>query len=202
MKTADILLFDGVEVLDFAAPFEILTLAGTKLRPGSIAVRTVGVGTTIVCRNGLEVRPAAVFEPTHAPDWLIVPGGPGVEPLMAEKPWVIEAVASVGARASFVMSIGSGALLLAKAGLLRHKHASTHHSDIEALRQLEPSVRIEHGNRVVRDGNVISSDGISAALDASLFLVATALDAELAQRTAEWAEYHSNAWLPDIPSER
>jgi transcriptional regulator GlxA family with amidase domain len=194
MKTADILIYDGVEVLDFAAPFEVFTLAGTKVRAGSISVRTVGVSERVLCRNGLEVRPAAIFNAADKPDWLIVPGGPGVEPLMAARPSIVETVASVGARASWVMSICSGALLLAKAGLLRGKRASTHHSDIEALRAIDPSIQIEHGNRVVRDGNVISSDGISAALDAALYLVSVAIDFQLARLTADWAEYRSNAW--------
>jgi transcriptional regulator GlxA family with amidase domain len=92
------------------------------------------------------------------------------------------------------LSICSGALLLAKAGVLRNRTASTHHSDIEALKELEPSVRVEHGRRFVHDGNVVTSDGITAALDASLYLISVAIDPALAVATAEWAEYESTVW--------
>lgn len=195
MHDVAILLFDGVEVLDFAAPFETLSLAGTRIVPGTISVRTVGVKSSVTARNGLVVCPSAADLPAAPPDVLVLPGGPGVEPLIEGDPRAMEWIRAAARKATWVMSICSGALFLASAGLLKDRRAITHRSDIAALKALEPTVSVQEGKRFVRDDKFITSAGISAGLDASLFLVAQLLGEEAARNTADWMEYTSDAWF-------
>jgi len=190
-----ILLFDGVEVLDFAAPFEVFSLAQTRTAPNRIDVTTVATLPIVTARNGLRVCPSTSGPLPTSPDVVVLPGGPGVEPAIvhdsALMAWITAAAASAGA----VMSICSGALFLANAGFLRGRRANTHPSDYDTLRRFDPSVELDSGRRFVRDGKFVTSAGISAGLDASLFLLSTLVGAEIATETARWMEYYSNDWL-------
>jgi transcriptional regulator GlxA family with amidase domain len=193
-KSVDILIFDGVEVMDFAAPFEVCTVAGTLIRPGSIEVRAVAPTANVSCRNGLKVG-ASCYDRASIPNVLVLPGGPGVEPLIATDGATMEYVESVASKADCVLAICSGALILAKLGLLHGRRASTHHSDLCRLRVLEPTVQLEHGRRYVVDGSFITSDGISAGIDASLYLIWKLSGLPVARATADWLEYRSMDWL-------
>lgn len=197
MHDVAILMFDGVEVLDFAAPFEVLSLAGTRIEPGAISVRTVSTSPQVMARNGLEVRPSVWETLPTAVDVLVLPGGPGVEPTIERDAAAMRWIAETVPRAKWVMSICSGAVFLAKLGLLKGRRATTHHSDFEVVRRLEPSVQIERNKRFVRDGKFVMSAGISAGLDSSLFLVSELLGQEVAVRTADWLEYLSDGWKSD-----
>lgn len=195
MKTVGILLFEGVEVLDFAAPFEVLSLAGTRILPGSLQVRTLSHQSRITARNGLVVCPSSLIGQDERPDVLVLPGGPGTEPLIQEHLEVMKWIQEAASHASWVMSICSGALFLAHCGLLRGRRAATHHSDYEALKRFEPTVIPQAGRRHVLDGKFVTSGGISAGLDSSLFLVNQLLGEATARSTAHWLEYTSNGWL-------
>lgn len=195
MSSVGILLFDGVEVLDFAAPFEVLSLAGTRIQPGSLQVTTLGHQEQVTARNGLKVSPSLRLSTKELPEVLVLPGGPGVEPLIQQAPEVMAWIQEAASRAAWVMSICSGALFLAHGGFLRQRRATTHHSDYEVLRKFEPTVSVQEGRRYVRDGKFISSAGISAGLDSSLFLVSQLLGEPVARSTAHWLEYTSHGWL-------
>jgi transcriptional regulator GlxA family with amidase domain len=188
-----VVLFDDVEVLDFAAPFEVLSLAGSRVVPGALEVKAVASKDQIVARNGLVVRPSLV-DPAARPDVLVCPGGPGVEPVIANDKALMEWIGAAAAGARWILSVCSGALFLADRGVLRGRSAITHASDLEALQRLDPSIALRVGNRFVRDGNVVTSAGISAGLDASLFLVGEMLGAAVAETTATWLEYTSPDW--------
>jgi len=189
-----ILLFDDVEVLDFAAPFEVFSLAGTRIAPGTLEVTTVAARPQVSARNGLGVSRHRSFGEAGRPEVVVLPGGPGVERVLSDDPESVAWIRDTVPKASFALAICSGALFLARGGWLANRRASTHHSDIELLKRMEPSVQITHGKRYVVDGSLITSDGISAGLDASLYLVSRVLGTDVATRTAEWMEYDSDAW--------
>jgi transcriptional regulator GlxA family with amidase domain len=193
---AAILLFDGVEVLDFAAPFEVFSLAGTRIAPGSLQVTTLASRASVSARNGLVVNAQGGLSDNPDFDVVVLPGGPGVERVLRCDPEAVRWIQAAVPKARCVLSICSGALFLASGGWLKQRRASTHHSDLELLRTLEPSVEIVHGQRYVVDGPFVTSDGISAGLDASLFVVDRLLGTEVASATAAWMEYHSDGWRP------
>jgi transcriptional regulator GlxA family with amidase domain len=191
-----ILIFDDVEVLDFAGPFEVFSRA--RLVPGADSrrsddsapfdvftiARTRDVVTAI---GGLKIVPD--FAWSHAPliDILVVPGGFGTRALLQDAPtidWIREAAAS----ASHVTSVCTGALLLAKAGLLNNRRATTHWAGLDLLASIDPTIQIERGLRVVSDV-VVTSAGVSAGIDMAFSVVESLCGRMVADETARYIEY-------------
>ncbi len=196
MRTVCIYVFDGVEVLDFAGPFEVFATAGRvvcRAQAGAeppFQVLTVGASPRpVTARGGLVVQPHWSFADHPHIDVLVVPGGVVTEEL--ERPRVIAWVAARAATAEVTAGVGTGAFLLARAGLLKGKAATTHWEDLAQLRVKAPGTRLVQGVRWVEDGAVVTSAGVAAGLDMSLHLVARLAGHELAVRTARQMEY---AW--------
>ena len=191
-----ILLFDDVEVLDFAGPFEVFSR--TRLVPGADSRRTddsAPFDTFTVARTrdvvtaigGLRVVPDYAW--VHAPliDILVVPGGFGTRALLKDTP-TIDWIREVAASASQVTSVCTGALLLAKAGLLSGRRATTHWAGLDLLASLDPSIKIERGQRVVSDV-VVTSAGVSAGIDMAFTIVEGVCGRAVADETAHYIEY-------------
>lgn len=184
-----ILLFDEVEVLDFAGPFEVFSVtaeltAGDRLRVFTVAessrpVRAVG---------GLRVVPDYALTDGPTPDLLVVPGGNGTRRQM-DNSVVLDWVKKVRRDTEIVMSVCSGARILARAGLLDGLTVTTHHQVVDHLRQLAPRANVDASRRFIDAGSVVTTGGISAGIDGSLYLVARLFGHEAAQRTAEYMEY-------------
>ncbi len=189
-----IYLFDDVEVLDFAGPFEVFSAASrvkSRLEPGAprpFNVFTIESGAGAVeARGGLVVQPAFSFTNHPHIDVLILPGG--IVEAEMEKKHVIDWIGQVAKQARLIASVCTGAFLLANAGLLRERRVTTHWEDIAMLQAMFPDVTVEAGKRWVEAGNIVTSAGISAGLDMSLHLVARLEDRDLALRTAKQMEY-------------
>ena len=194
--TAGILIFDGVEVLDFAGPFEVLSRA--RLTPGvesrrsdeSAPFRVFTVARTrdpITATGGLVVVPAHGFADAPAIDLLVVPGGFGTRALLHDEEtlgWIRQT--ATGARQ--VASVCTGALLLGKAGLLQGRRATTHWASLDLLDSLGVGATVERTSRVVDDG-VITSAGVASGIDMAFYLVETLCGREVADETARYIEY-------------
>jgi transcriptional regulator GlxA family with amidase domain len=194
VRNVGIYVFDEVEVLDFAGPFEVFSTASRILgraQPGAeppFEVFTVGASQrAATARGGLVVQPRYSFADHPKIDVLLVPGG--VVAAELERPRVIAWVATRAATAELAASVCTGAFLLARAGLLKGKAATTHWEDAADLRATAPSTRVVQGVRWVEDGAVITSAGISAGLDMSLHIVARLAGQDLAVRTARQMDY-------------
>ena len=184
-----ILLFDDVEVLDFCGPFEVFSVTGQ--RDGSVPFRVVTAAEAlrpIQARNGLSVNPHYTIESCPPPDLLVVPGGIGTRREM-NNPAVVEWVRSAAASAELVLSVCTGSLILAKAGLLAGLEATTHHAALDLLADVAPSTTVRRDLRFTDNGKVITSAGISAGIDASLHVVARLFGLEQARETASYMEY-------------
>ncbi|RON03902.1 DJ-1/PfpI family protein [Pseudomonas brassicacearum] len=193
-----IYVFDEVEVLDFAGPYEVFTTASRMhtRRSGDQAplfnVFTIGQSTASVkARAGLKVHPDFSIHDHPSLDCLIIPGGVVIAEL--NKAEVIDWIARLATPERLTASVCTGAFLLAKTGRLDGKQATTHWEDIEDMREMFPAVNVISGLRWVDEGAVISSAGISAGIDMSLHLVERLGDRELAERTAlqldfDWTE--------------
>jgi transcriptional regulator GlxA family with amidase domain len=193
-RNVGIYIFDNVEVLDFAGPYEVFTCAtrvAAALAPDApppFAVRTIGAGRAPVrARAGLVLHPEAAFADAGAIDVLIVPGGVvGAE--LARRD-VIDWIAATAAVAELTASVCTGALLLAEAGLLDGLAATTHWEDLAELRTGWPQVEVQGGKRWIDNGRIVTSAGISAGIDMSLHLVARLGGRPLAERTARQMDY-------------
>ena len=196
-RTIGIYVYDDVEVLDFAGPYEVFTCAARvsgKMAPDTpppFQVRTIAQTSAMLrARAGLSVFPEADFSSAGRIDVLIVPGG--VVTAELAKPPVVQWIAGMARDCELVASVCTGAFLLAQAGLLDQQDATTHWDDIDDLRAMFPKVRVQPQRRWIDNGRIVTCAGISAGIDMSLHLVERLAERELALRTARQMEYDWN----------
>ena len=189
IRDVALLLFPQVEVLDFAGPFEVFSVADPGAEPRPFRVRTVArEAGPLDARGGLRITPEVAIGEVQRTDVLVVPGGPGVREALGDAEtvaWVREMAAS----AEITLSVCTGALLLAEAGLLAGRRATTHHENLEELRSAAPDAEVVGGVRWVDAGSVVTAGGVSAGIAASLHVVGRLLDSEAAARTATYIEH-------------
>lgn len=199
-RNVGILVFDNVEVLDFAGPFEVFSR--TRLEPGvesrrsedSAPFRVFTVAPApgqITATGGLRVIPDYDFASAPHLDLLVVPGGFGTRPLLANEK-VLEWIRQQAVTTELMTSVCTGSLLLARAGLLANRRATTHWSSLDALAALDASITVERGLRVVDDG-IVTSAGVSAGMDMALTVVESLHGREVADETAHYIEYRRMA---------
>lgn len=184
-----ILIFNQVEILDFAGPLEVFNTARQfwngpppqieLVAPDHESIRTVG---------NMRVHPDRHLNDCLHTDLLVVPGGAGTRPLLEQEAtiaWIRER-----ARQSILtLSICTGALLLGRARLLDGRNVTTHHSAFDELRTIVPSATIQSRQRYVDTGKIITAAGISAGIDAALYTVAKINGRGTAMKTAVEMEY-------------
>jgi transcriptional regulator GlxA family with amidase domain len=193
-----LLMFDEVELLDFAGPYEVFTTANRmaarrapEAPPPFDLVTASPDGRPATARAGLRLHPDVALAEAPAADVLLVPGGV-VDALLEDAPLLAE-LRRRSADAQVTASICTGAFVLAAAGLLRDAEATTHWEDAEDLARRHPDLRVRPERRWVDNGRLVTSAGIAAGIDMSLHLVDRLADRELARRTARqldvpWSE--------------
>ncbi|WP_280155496.1 DJ-1/PfpI family protein [Piscinibacter sp. XHJ-5] len=194
-----IVIFDDVELLDMAGPYEVFTTAARVHARGqpTQAPPLFTVGTIARNRAGVQARAGLHLQPEHTLhdhpplDCAIVPGG--VVDAELHRVELLAWIASQAQQARILASVCTGALLLAQAGVLDDLEATTHWEDVAALRALRPGLRVREGVRWVDAGAVVTSAGISAGIDMSLHLVQRLHSRDLALRTARQMEFD---WSP------
>ncbi|MEM9003307.1 MAG: DJ-1/PfpI family protein [Cyanobacteria bacterium P01_F01_bin.86] len=191
-----ILIFPEVEVLDFAGPFEVFSrtrlVGGVDSRrtddSAPFTVFTVAKTTDIVTAVG-GLRVLADYDFAAAPqiNLLVVPGGFGTRPLLQD-PDTLTWIQTISQQADRVTSVCTGALLLAKLGLLSNKRATTHWGALDFLAKVDPSILVERDQRVVADG-IFTSAGVAAGIDMSLAVVESLFGKDVADETAHYIEF-------------
>jgi transcriptional regulator GlxA family with amidase domain len=189
MLNVGILLFNGIELLDFAGPYEVFSVAAELYNYQLFNVFTItDDGAAIQSVNGLQVIPDYNFN-NHPPiDILIVPGGNGTKAEM-NKDVVLQWLAQQNNKSQLTMSICSGTRLLGKMGLLDNLKIVTHHEVIPDMKEIAPTAIIEEKVRFIDNGKILTSAGISAGIDLSLYVVAKLYGKEVADKTAIYMEY-------------
>jgi len=185
-----IVVFDDVEVLDFAGPFEVFSVTKEQNNNELFDISLISVGEkNVVAKNGLNIVADFSIKEINHLDILLIPGGQGVRPLVYNSEF-IEWVMSVSKESELVLSVCTGALVLAKAGLLDGLKATTHHQAYGELRELITNTEIvEGGLRYVDNGRVITSGGISAGIDMSFHVIDRLFGKEISEKTADYMEY-------------
>jgi transcriptional regulator GlxA family with amidase domain len=190
-RTLVIVLFDDVEVLDFCGPFEVFSVANRFTDSPAFRVVTVAEKSPIETRGGLSVNPHHRLSDCPRPDLLLVPGGQGTRREM-HNTVLIDWIKLASAKAELVLSVCTGSLMLAKAGLLDGLEATTHHGSFDLLRQVAPKTKVHENRRFMDNGGVICSAGIAAGIDMSLHVLARLLGKDVAEKTARQMEYPGN----------
>jgi transcriptional regulator GlxA family with amidase domain len=166
-----IVVFPDVEELDFAGPWEVLGAWAERHPDDGVRLRLLAAGAEPVrCRKGLRVVPDARLADAGALDVVVFPGGKGTRPLMGDErmlAWV-RAQANGGA---LMTSVCTGSLVLAAAGLLDGRPATTHWAALDELRAAGRDVDVRDDQRFVDAGPVVTAAGVSAGIDMALHLV-------------------------------
>jgi len=193
-KRVGILVFDGVEVLDFCGPFEVFSvtrLDESRRREDPSPFEVVLVAEragTVTAVGGLKVTPDHTLADCPSLDILVVPGGWGTRREIGN-PVLLEWIGARGRAVETLTSVCTGAMLLGKAGLLDGRRATTHWRSLGWMAESFPDVTVETALHVVEDGNVFTSAGISAGIDMALLVVARHHGEEIARAAARTMEY-------------
>jgi transcriptional regulator GlxA family with amidase domain len=190
VKTLAILLFDGVEELDAVGPYEVLA-AWTRVWPDD-GWRTITAGVAgpdpVRGAKGLAIIPDVALDAAGPVDLLLHPGGQGTVRLMADDAhlaWLRTQAEGPG----LMTSVCTGSLVLASAGLLHNRPATTHWASLETLAALDPTIEVRPDDRYVDDGDVVTSAGVSAGIDMALHLVARLAGDQRARDVRRYIQY-------------
>lgn len=195
MRHVAIMVFDDVEVLDFAGPYEVFNVTGELNDPKPFNVFTVAETHAPIRTRGLmSVLPNYAITDMPSTDILLIPGGAGSRALL-KKPYVIDWVREQAESVELLLSVCTGSLVLAKAGLLDGLEATTHHENLDDLAALtEGRTTVIADRRYVDTGAIIMSGGVSAGIDMSLSVVRKLLGDAVLARTLNEMEY---PWTPE-----
>ena len=196
-RNVAVLIFNDVEVLDFAGPFEVFSVTGKRDGSDPFNVYTVAETSPILARNSLSINPHYTLENCPPPDILIVPGGGGYHadgtPYGTRKEidnqTLLNWIEQQSEKTEKLVSVCTGALLLAKIGLLEGKVATTHQGAIAQLSEMLSPEQVHPEARIADNDSIILSGGISAGIDMSLYVVAKLLGLNTATETAKYMEY-------------
>lgn len=187
ITTVGIVLYPDAEELDWAGPYEVFSMAA--MGRDSMKVVTIAQTTDPVrCAKGLRVLPSHSFDDAPALDVVLVPGGQGSRVEM-ENPVMLDWLRDVAPACSWVTSVCTGAMILCKAGLTKGCKITTHWAYVEELRKHEGFSEVLERIRYVRDGRLVTSAGVSAGIDMSLWIVGQMISPQHARNTQRMMEY-------------
>jgi transcriptional regulator GlxA family with amidase domain len=187
--TIGIALFDGAEELDWAGPWEVLAAWAEQWPDDGVCVFTLARSDGVVtCAKGLRVLPDETWDSAPALDVLVYPGGRGTRRELADEA-VLEWIRGLAGGNTVVASVCTGSLVLAAAGLLDGKPATTHWQSLELLPTLGSEIEVRPDDRFVDTGEVITAAGVSAGIDMALHLVARLHSIERAREVRRYIQY-------------
>ena len=192
-RNVAIFIFDDVEVLDFAGPFEVFNVTGEVIDPAPFNTYTVALTEEpIKARGKLSINPHFSIDNFPTPDIILLPGGDGRRRLMTDERvlnWVAKHVDNL----EKLLSVCTGAFYIAHSGLLNGLSATTHHGAFPEFKETFPDVKLIKDKRYVENGKIITAGGISAGIDMSLYVVEQLLGKEKLALTLEEMEWQ---WHP------
>ena len=189
MSVIGVALFDGAEELDWAGPWEVLAAWAQQWPDDGVRVFTLArEDRPIECAKGLRVLPDETWETAPPLDVLVYPGGRGTRRELQDEA-VLDWIRGAAEDGTVVASVCTGSLVLAAAGLLDGKPATTHWQSLKLLPTLGREIEVRPDERFVDNGNVITAAGVSAGIDMALHLVARLHSPERAREVRRYIQY-------------
>jgi len=182
--TTGILLFDGMEELDFAGPFEVFAMAK---KDGDSVVTIAETEGPLQGNLGLRVIPDHTIADAPPLDVLVIPGGMGTRREI-ENPVILDWVKQVAPGCTWVTSVCTGSMVLDAAGVVDGTNVTTHWAMVEEFGK-KAKANVLADRRYVRDGNVVTSAGVSAGIDMALWVVGQLYDIDHARAVQRFMEY-------------
>jgi len=182
-------LFEGAEELDWAGPWEVLAAWALQWPDDGVHVFTLArEDRPVTCAKGLRVLPDETWETAPPLDVLVYPGGRGTRRELEDEA-VLDWIRGLAAGDTVVASVCTGSLVLAAAGLLDGKPATTHWGSLELLPTLGREIEVRPDDRFVDNGNVLTAAGVSAGIDMALHLVERLHSTERAREVRRYIQY-------------
>jgi putative intracellular protease/amidase len=193
-RNVAIFIFDGVQIIDYTGPYEVLGQAwDLEHDQKCFNIYTVAEKADPITTNmGMTVIPKYTFDNAPKPDILLLPGGDTRQ--QVKNPKVIKWVQDRANEAEYVMSVCNGAFYLARAGLLDGKTATTYYNLIDDLKKEAPTAKVVRDQRYADNGKILTTAGLSSGIDGALHLVEKIAGRGKAQEIALNMEYN---WQPD-----
>lgn len=199
MTTYGLLIFDGAEELDFAGPWEVFTASAMLREDGDTVVLIAEGAEPVRCSKGMRVLPDHTLTGHPPLDVLLVPGGMGTRREVSNPP-VIEWIKKTSAEVTWTTSVCTGALLLHEAGPARGRRVATHWSFEEELRA-RGDITVVGDARYVVDGDLVTSQGVSAGIDMALWLIGRLHGRDHARAVRRYIQYDpAPPYLADEPA--
>ena len=190
------LISRGVTMIDYAGPWEVFQDVHVPSRGSDMDEQmpfelfTVSDTTeTVEGSAGLKIVPNYAFQTAPLPKIVVIPAQGGRTQSMFE--WL----GKVSQTADVVMSVCTGAFILAKAGMLSGKPATTHHDFIDRLAKEYPDIQIKRGLRFIEGPKISTAGGLTSGIDLALRVVERYFGREVAEATATYMEYQSKSWI-------
>jgi transcriptional regulator GlxA family with amidase domain len=198
VTTYGLLVFDGAEELDFAGPWEVFTTSSMLRDNADVAVLIAERSDPIRCAKGMRILPDHTIDDHPPLDVLLIPGGQGTRREVTN-PVVIDWIGSVSAGTAWTTSVCTGALLLHEAGPARGRRVATHFGFEDAL-AARGDVTVVRNARDVVDGDIVTSQGVSAGIDMALWLIGRLHGREHARSVRRYIQYEpAPPYLADEP---
>jgi len=181
------LIFPGLEELDLVGPWEMISLWSKFAQGPEKCLMVAENPEPVICSKGMSINPHTTFADCPPLDFLLIPGGEGTH-TEVDNQSLIQFVAMQAENCKAVLSVCTGTFILHRAGLLTKKRATTHWTSLPRLRELGDVEVVEE--RIVRDGNIWTSAGVSAGIDMALAFVEYITDEKTAGKVQLGAEYY------------
>lgn len=189
MTKLALVCFDGMEELDLVGPWEVLRMWQLQWPADGVDVVTASLdGPTVTCAKGMQIVTDLPVTQLGAVDVILFPGGVGTRKYLGDEQ-VGEWLREVTERGTLVTSVCTGSLVLADAGLLRDRPATTYWSELELLQSLDPTIELRPDDRFVDSGEIITASGVSAGIDMALHLVTRFHSEERAREVKRAIQY-------------
>jgi transcriptional regulator GlxA family with amidase domain len=189
VRRIGIALFDGAEELDWAGPWEVLAAWSRQWPNDEVDVFTMArTHDLVTCAKGLRVLPDHSWESAPPLDVLVYPGGRGTRRELKDEA-VLGWLRDERQRDTLMTSVCTGSLVYAAAGLLRGRPATTYWSELDLLRELDPSIDVRRDDRFVDSGEMVTAAGVSAGIDMALHLVARLHSVARAKDVRRYIQY-------------
>lgn len=195
-RNVAVLVYEGVEALDFAGPLEVFHVASLDNAPVFNVYTVAPTSGPVRSNQPVTITPDYTIDDCPAPDVLVVPGGSTVT--IIRDPRVMQWIKAQSERTEITMSVCNGAGALARQGLLDGKSATSHWQAIPGLRRAAPNVNFKEHVRFVDEGSIVTTAGVSAGIDGALHVVSRLCGEDVAWHAAHAMEYE---WRPPTPKD-
>ena len=185
-----ILLFDGVELLDFAGPMQVLSSAAYVDEQLVESIKTIGLTREIsVSKTTLKIKVDELLHNVENLDLLVIPGGFGTREIVKNEGY-LNALSPLVEQSKVVASVCTGSLVLAKLGVLGGLRATTHFAAVDLMAKLDPTITIDRSKRYYDNGKYVIAEGVSAGIDMSFHLLERLFSQEVSDQVRKYIEYY------------